>query len=63
MNIQITYFHVFYVIVWFLCFVFADDSDVSATKHLHVYSTCLAERNRLFPHVWRPYVEDMEVRL
>ena len=45
------------------CVSFADDSDVSETEHLHVYNTCLVERNRLFPHVWRPYVEDLEVSL
>jgi hypothetical protein len=45
-----------------LVFCVADDSDVSATKYLHLHYTCLVERNRFFAHIWRSDVEDMEVR-
>jgi hypothetical protein len=65
LNEVLNYVRVFtYTMCLFVTLVFcvADNSDVSATKHLHVYDTCLVERNRLLPHVWRPYVEDVEVR-
>jgi hypothetical protein len=42
-------------------FCVADYSDVPKAQRLHVYSTCLVERNRLLPHLWSPHAEDVEV--
>lgn len=42
---------------------FADDCDVSETKHHYMHNKSLVEGDRVFPHIWSAHAENVEVNI